>query len=50
MADIKEKSDSLFGKSNLLALAVELEVTGRMQSALMIGQGNRIWVTPPLSL
>lgn len=38
MADIKEKSDSLFGKSNLLALAVELEVTGRMQSALMIGR------------
>ena len=36
MAETKENSDDIFGESDLLALAVELEVTGRMQSSLMI--------------
>lgn len=37
MADKRENSDNLFGRSDLLALAVELELVGRTQSTFMIG-------------
>ncbi|SCM66577.1 hypothetical protein [Donghicola eburneus] len=37
MTDERGKEDGLYSSSDLLTLALELEVTGRMQSALMIG-------------